>query len=110
MANVTITNPEGERLIYINQSVPPGTLNSDEVVNAESLRQVQVFWKTKGINTNGKLQGAHSDNPAAADWFDIQTLGSGLNSIVNISVDRLRVQLVQSVTTQENELSVFGNT
>ncbi len=110
MPNVTMTNPEGERIIYINQSVPVGTLNSDEVANAEILERVQIFWKTKGQQTDGRLQGTHIDNPQATDWFDIQALSAGLNPIVAVCVDKLRIQLVQSLNTQVNELSVFGAT
>lgn len=110
MPNVTMTNPEGERIIYINQSVPVGTLNSDELVNAELLERVQVFWKIKGQQTDAKLQGAHTDNPTSTDWFEIQSLSAGLNPIVGVCVDKLRIQLVQSLNAQVNELSVFGAT
>lgn len=110
MANVVMTNPEGERLIYINQSVPVGTLNSDRVQNAELLERVQVFWKVKGLQTVGKVQGAHRDNPQASDWFDIQTLSAGLNPIVQVCVNKLRIQLTQTVAAQNNELSLFGAT
>lgn len=110
MPNVTMTNPEGERLIYINQNVPVGTLNSDEILNAELLERVQVFWKVKGQQTDGKLQGTHTDNPQATDWFDIQALSAGLNPIVEVCVDKLRIQLVQSLNAQANELSLFGAT
>ena len=110
MPNVTMTNSEGERVIYINQSIPVGTFNSDELVNAELLRLGQVFWKTKGAQTTGRLQGTHLETPAAADWFDLQTLAAGLNSIAIICVKRIRVQLVQTNSAQTNELSVFGTT
>lgn len=110
MPNVTMTNSEGERVVYINQSVPVGTLNSDELVNAELLRLVQVFWKTKGAQTTAKLQGTHSETPAATDWFDLQILAVGLNSVAIACVKRLRVQLVQTNSAQNNELSVFGTT
>ena len=111
MPNVTMTNSEGERVIYINQSIPVGTFNSDELVNAELLRLGQVFWKTKGPQISGKLQGTHAENPAAADWFDLQNISAGLNSTTEICVKRLRVQLVQGgASAQPNELSVFGTT
>lgn len=103
-----MTNPEGERVIFINKSIPVGTFNSDKVANAEIIERVQVFWKTKGLQTTGKLQGAHTDN--AGDWFDIQSLSAGLNPIVQVCVNKLRIQLVQTISAQANELSVFAAT
>lgn len=108
MPDIKALHPEGEKLIHINQNVAVGTLNSDEVANAEELRTVQVSWKTKGVNTTGKLQGTHLDAPAAGDWFDLQTLIIGLNSAVNVVCKRIRVQLSQSIAAENNELTVFG--
>ncbi len=109
MADIFVSSPKGEKLIHVNQSVVVGTLNSDEIANAEELSLVQVNWKTKGANSSAVLQGSHLPNPAAGDWYTIQTLVTGIGAAINVYCKRIRVQITQTTATQANEITVFGS-
>lgn len=109
MSEVRISHPRGGKLIHINQAISVGTYYSDEIANAEELKSVQVNWKTKGALTTGKLQGTHMDSPLSGDWFDLQILSAGSNPKVDVLCKHLRVQLTQTVSQENNELTVFGS-
>ena len=102
MATRTISEAEGEVIKLVDQSVPVSTLNSDDV-KSDLVRNVRVHWLTKGANTTGKLQGSLD----GTNFYDLQTLAGGVNVVVQVADEFIRIQLVQTVSAETNVVLVI---
>lgn len=96
MSVLTQTNVRGDVLNPVaNQSVALSSTYNSTYTESGAAKRVRVWFKTKGANSTAKLQGSFD----ATNWYDLQTLAAGVNTILDIAEPYLRVTVANANAT-----------
>lgn len=87
--------------VITNQSIPTTQTVISGIVNGGAVKNVKVNWRVAGATCVGKLQGSMD----GTNWYDIQTLASGINAVVATQDPYLRVTVLNNNgASQTNEV------
>lgn len=91
-----------------NQSIPQSTTYTSTAIGAAPIKRVRVWFKTKGATSTGKLQGSFD----GTIWYDIQTLSSGINSIVELAEPYIRISVTNGnvISAETNDVWIYPQT